>query len=93
MARPDGDDEKDLPVEKRMKLGNWSMRLPKARWARIGMGVGLIFGGILGFLPVLGFWMVPVGVIVLSQDIPSVRRLRRRIELWWMRRRRPKTDR
>ncbi|MFC0478871.1 hypothetical protein [Gellertiella hungarica] len=76
-----------------MKLGNWSFRLPRARWARIGMGVGLVIGGFLGFLPVLGFWMVPVGVLVLSQDIPWVRRFRRRTELWWLRRRQARRNR
>ncbi len=75
-----------------MKLGNWTLRLPRARWARIGLGVGLIIGGVLGFLPVLGFWMIPVGVLVLSQDIASVRRFRRKVELWWARRRRARRE-
>jgi hypothetical protein len=41
----------------------------------------------LGFLPVLGFWMIPLGVIFLSVDSKFVRRFRRRIEVrvgrWW----------
>jgi hypothetical protein len=41
-------------------------------------------------LPVLGLWMIPVGVLILSVDIPAVRRLRRRTECWygrsWLRR-------
>ena len=51
------------------------------------LGVLLIFGGILGFLPILGFWMIPVGLFVLSVDIPLVRRGRRRLSVWWGRRR------
>ncbi|MNY79069.1 hypothetical protein D3C86_2195510 [compost metagenome] len=47
----------------------------------------LIFGGFLGFLPVLGFWMVPLGLFILSHDIPAVRRRRRRFAVWWARRR------
>jgi hypothetical protein len=38
------------------------------RWARLVVGVLLIVGGLLGFLPILGFWMVPLG------DIPAARR-------------------
>jgi hypothetical protein len=38
----------------------------------------LIGGGVLGFLPILGFWMIPLGLLVLSFDLPQVRRWRRR---------------
>ncbi len=56
------------------------------RWLRVVVGVLLIFGGILGFLPILGFWMVPLGLLVLSYDLPMVRRWRRRLEVGWLRR-------
>lgn len=62
------------------------VRLP--RWARLVTGMLLIVGGLLGFLPVLGFWMVPLGLVVLSVDLAPARRLRRRLEVWWERRRR-----
>ena len=55
--------------------------LPRSRIARIVIGILLIFMGFLGFLPVLGFWMIPLGLIVLSVDLPIVRRLRRRLEV------------
>ena len=57
-------------------------------WTRRVAGILLVIGGLLGFLPVLGFWMLPLGLILLSDDIPSLRRRRRRIEAWWLRRRR-----
>ena len=38
-----------------------------------------MFGGLLGFLPILGFWMVPLGLYVLSRDSARVRRARRRL--------------
>jgi hypothetical protein len=41
----------------------------------------------LGFLPILGFWMLPLGFLVLSHDLPFARRLRRRLAVWWHRRR------
>jgi hypothetical protein len=53
---------------------------------RIAVGILLVIGGIFGFLPILGFWMIPLGLIILSVDLPLVRRLRRRIEVKWGRR-------
>jgi hypothetical protein len=52
--------------------------------------LGLLAGGSLFFLPVLGLWMIPAGLAVLSVDSPSARRLRRRAQLWWGRRGNPK---
>ena len=37
-------------------------------------GVLLIVGGLLGFLPILGFWMLPLGIALLSLDIALLRR-------------------
>jgi len=68
-------------------LGSWRLRLPQSRALRIALGAVLLFGGILGFLPVLGFWMVPLGLIVLSHDLAFVRRQRRRLSVWWARKR------
>ncbi|QFT80228.1 hypothetical protein FIU89_06350 [Roseovarius sp. THAF27] len=43
---------------------------------RLVLGILLIIGGIFGFLPVLGFWMIPLGVAVASLDVvPVWRRL------------------
>ncbi len=53
---------------------------------RIAIGVGLIVLGILGFLPILGFWMIPLGLLVLSYEFAAVRRRRRRLVVWWERR-------
>ncbi|HZH11860.1 MAG TPA: hypothetical protein VEZ24_15985 [Microvirga sp.] len=62
--------------------------LPRSRALRISLGVALMLGGLVGFLPILGFWMVPLGLLVLSFDLPAARRLRRRITVWWGRRQR-----
>ena len=53
--------------------------LPQARWVRLVLGWSLVVLGLLGFLPVLGFWMIPLGLFILSHDIPAIRRLRRRL--------------
>jgi hypothetical protein len=49
------------------------LRQRRARWIRIPVALLLIAGGIVGFLPVVGFWMLPVGVLLLAQDIPALR--------------------
>lgn len=57
--------------------------MPRSRLARTIVGLLLLIGGILGFLPVLGFWMIPLGLIVLSVDFPAIRRFRRRLVVRW----------
>ena len=42
-------------------------------WVRVPPAVALIAGGTLGFLPVLGFWMLPLGLVLLAQDVPPLR--------------------
>jgi purine-cytosine permease-like protein len=61
--------------------------MPQSRLLRIVIGGLLVFFGMFGFLPVLGFWMIPVGLIVLSYEFATVRRWRRRSEVWWAERR------
>jgi hypothetical protein len=56
------------------------------------LGGLLVVGGVLGFLPVLGFWMVPLGLAILAVDFPPVRRLQRRLTVRlgaWLHRRYP----
>lgn len=43
------------------------------------IGVALMAGGVLGFLPVLGFWMLPLGVAFIALDVP---RASHRIDRW-----------
>lgn len=73
------------PKTRQIILGKWRVALPDSPALRVVVGLLLIAGGILGFLPVLGFWMIPLGLLVLSHDIPSVRRRRRKLAVWWAR--------
>jgi len=57
--------------------------LPNSRLIRIVVGVLFVIGGIFGFLPILGFWMIPLGLVILSIDLPPVRRFRRKMEVRW----------
>ncbi len=70
----------------KISLFGRTFNLPASRLARTFIGVLLVLGGVLGFLPVLGFWMIPLGLLVLSVDFPSVRRRRRRLAVWWAKR-------
>ena len=62
------------------------MRQPSSRLVRIPAGVLLCVGGVFGMLPVLGFWMVPAGLVLLAEDVPLLTRATSRIldwvELW-----------
>ena len=49
------------------------LRKPSSRWLRLPVGLLLVAGGLLGFLPVLGFWMLVPGLLLLSLDVPFLR--------------------
>lgn len=38
------------------------------------LGLAFVVGGIFGFLPILGFWMLPLGVVLILLDLRSLRR-------------------
>ena len=46
-----------------------AVRKPEARWVRIPLGILLVLGGIFSFLPVLGIWMLPLGLLLLAIDL------------------------
>jgi hypothetical protein len=70
----------------KIRIFDRHFHLPQSKPIRIGIGILLIIGGLVGFLPVLGFWMIPLGLLVLSIDLPIVRRWRRQLTVWWHRR-------
>ena len=80
------------PTEEKPSLGKrfwWFMRYATRRALITGerlpmgvrtlVGIALMIGGVFGFLPILGFWMIPTGVAILSLDFPP---LHRRILRW-----------
>ena len=71
----------------KVKIFDRHWHLPKSKPVRIGLGIILVAFGLLGFLPVLGFWMIPLGLLVLSVDLPIVRRWRRQLTVWWHKKR------
>jgi len=48
-------------------------RRPGAVWVRAPLAIVLIAGGFVGFLPILGFWMIPLGLALLALDLPFMR--------------------
>ncbi len=72
--------------EKRMpqKLGrflHW-LRMPQRFWVRIPFAIFFILFGLVGFLPLVGFWMVPVGLFLLAEDVPALARPVARLLAW-----------
>ena len=74
------------PHRRRLSLFGRALTLPENRLLRVAIGVVLCLGGLLWFLPVIGLWMLPLGLAVLSIDIPFVRRHSRRAMIWLRRR-------
>lgn len=74
----------------RLRGDNW---LP----VRLPLAILLTLGGLFWFLPVLGLWMLPAGLLLLAVDLPQLRgpisaltiRGRRSVQRWlrrWRRR-------
>lgn len=61
---------------------------PSSRWVRIPSGALLVVGGVLSFLPVLGIWMLPLGLALLAEDVPALRTSRSKV-FDWIERRKP----
>jgi len=70
------------------------LRKPSSRYARIPLAFLLIVGGVLSFLPVLGLWMLPLGLLLFAQDVPVLQRPMARMLGWverkWIERQRAK---
>lgn len=74
------------------------IRRPSSRLIRIPLGVLLILGGVFSFLPVLGIWMLPLGLLLIALDLPFLQAPMNRVTLWgqrkwtnWRRSRRAKS--
>lgn len=59
--------------EKGARFVRW-VRQPSSRWVRIPLALLLVAGGILSFLPILGLWMLPLGLLLIAQDVPFLQK-------------------
>lgn len=66
-------------------IGKYAFPLPKTKAMRLLLGGSFILMGIVGFLPIVGYWQIPVGIMILSIDLPLMRRFRRKFVTWWSR--------
>jgi hypothetical protein len=86
------DDPRLVPLiarlPRRLRTAIHWLRRPSSRWARLPAGLLLICGGLLSILPILGLWMLPLGLALLAEDAPPLRRARGRV-LDWVERRWP----
>lgn len=70
------------------------LRSPHVRWFRIPLGMLLIVGAMFWFLPIVGIELLPIGLLLLAQDVPFLRKpvggfilfavtRWRRLKRWW----------
>lgn len=50
------------------------LRKPSSLIIRWLIALLLIVGGVFSFLPVLGLWMLPLGLILIAQDVPILQK-------------------
>jgi hypothetical protein len=50
------------------------LRKPSSRLVRMPLAILLIAGGIFSFLPLLGLWMLPLGLLLFAQDVPMLQK-------------------
>lgn len=95
-TRSDAIDERPLDrllsgLPEQVQRGIAWLRQPSKRLVRLPLSFLLMFGGFLGFLPILGFWMLPLGLLLLAEDVPAIKRPTMRalgaVQDWWDRRR------
>lgn len=73
-------------------VGFWArLRTPRAALIRLPIALLFVVGGIFSFLPVLGIWMLPLGLLLLAIDVPILRGPMAdgfiRVRHWWRRNR------
>ena len=87
--------EKKLPPGP-AKFVSW-VRKPTSIYVRIPLAFLLVVGGFLSFLPVLGLWMLPLGLLLFAQDVPPLQKPMAEGLGWterkWLERQRAKLER
>jgi hypothetical protein len=58
---------------KASRFVHW-LRQPSSWIVRWLIALLLIAGGIFSFLPVLGLWMLPLGLLLIAQDVPILQK-------------------
>ena len=84
-------------MARQIKFAGRTISLPESKVLRLTIGTLLMFGGLLWFLPILGIWMLPLGLLILALDVPLLERpvgsIIVRLQHWLATRRRKKAER
>ena len=63
------------------------LRKPSSFAVRLLVALLLIVAGFFSFLPILGLWMLPLGLLFIAQDVPLLQKPLVRaltwVEAWW----------
>lgn len=91
--------EQEIPKKVARRI-HW-LRSDRAKWVRIPMGFVLIVAGCFGYLPIIGIELIPLGLLLIAQDVPFLRKPVAELMLWlerkwiqlreWWERRHPHT--
>lgn len=57
-----------------MRRANFWGRRKLAPGVRTVVGLAFVLGGVFWWLPILGLWMLPVGLVLIALDIPGLRK-------------------
>jgi hypothetical protein len=71
----------DRLPERLRTIVRW-LRRPSSRWVRVPAGLLLAGASLLSILPFFGLWMLPLGLMLLAEDVPPLRRARERFLAW-----------
>ena len=86
-AAPDFDEEARKLQDRLPRFAGAALRwaIESSPFIRWPIAIVLVFGGFLGFLPILGFWMAPLGLILIAEDLPFLRPPLARLVAWILR--------
>jgi len=76
-------DELEREVPDRVSRAIRWLRDPKGKWVRLPLGLLLIVANLFGpIVPFLGIEFVPLGLLLVAQDIPPLRKPVAKMTLW-----------
>ena len=72
--------DRRVPVRVSQSI-RWLLK-PSSFGVRLVVAILLIVGGIFSFLPILGLWMLPLGLLLIAQDVPLLQKPLLRTLAW-----------
>ena len=72
--------EQELP-DRVSRVLRW-LRISESRWVRLPLGAVLILLSFFAWLPVIGIEFLPVGLLLIAQDVPVLREPVGKFMIW-----------